>query len=90
MRSADLLCPGALVVILAGLLFTAMHSSPRAHGAEPILGGTGPLRVGAGLPKRPYSCRLLDAGERKCAFGQCDKREIERLRKECLRDGGRP
>ena len=40
--------------------------------------------------QRPYSCRLLDDEQRKCAFGQCDAREIERLRKECLRDGGRP
>ena len=23
-------------------------------------------------------------------FGQCDQRVIDRLRKECLRDGGRP
>jgi hypothetical protein len=41
-------------------------------------------------PPRPYSCRLLDDAERKCAFGQCDQRELARLRKECLRDGGRP
>jgi hypothetical protein len=38
----------------------------------------------------PYSCRQLYEAEHKCGFGQCDKREIERLRKECLRDGGRP
>jgi hypothetical protein len=36
MKSSDLLALGALVVILAGLLFTAMHSTPRAHGAEPL------------------------------------------------------
>jgi hypothetical protein len=40
--------------------------------------------------QRPYSCRLLDEAERQCAFGQCDQRVIDRLRKECLRDGGRP
>jgi hypothetical protein len=34
MKSADLLFLGALVVILAGVLFTAMHSIPRARGAE--------------------------------------------------------
>jgi hypothetical protein len=84
MKSAHRLALGALIVILAGLLFTAMHSIPRAHGAEPIL--TGPIRVGAPLPQRPYSCRLVDAAERKCAFGQCDKREIERLKKECPPD----
>jgi hypothetical protein len=36
MKSADLLSLGALIVILAGLLFTAMHSTPRAHGAETL------------------------------------------------------
>jgi hypothetical protein len=41
-------------------------------------------------PERPYSCRLYDDSERKCAFGACDQREIARLRRECLRDGGRP
>jgi hypothetical protein len=39
-------------------------------------------------PQRPYSCRLLHDEQRKCAFGACDQRTIERLRKECLRDGG--
>jgi hypothetical protein len=40
--------------------------------------------------QRPYSCRLLDDEQRKCAFGPCDARTLDRLRKECLRDGGRP
>jgi hypothetical protein len=44
----------------------------------------------AGELQRPYSCRLLDDAERQCAFGQCDARLLERLRRECLRDGGRP
>lgn len=38
----------------------------------------------------PYSCRLLYAEQKKCAFGSCDKRTLERLRDECLRAGGRP
>jgi hypothetical protein len=39
----------------------------------------------------PYSCRLLYDEQKKCAFDpHCDKRVIERLTKECLRDGGRP
>jgi hypothetical protein len=38
----------------------------------------------------PYSCRLLYDEQKKCAFGACDKRVIERLTRECLRDGGRP
>ena len=61
-------------VIIASLLFSALYIPP-AHGAE---------------PGRPYSCRLLDDAQRKCAFGACDARETDRLRKECLRDGGRP
>jgi len=40
--------------------------------------------------QRPYSCRLFDDEQRKCAFGSCDKRTVHRLRNECLRDGGRP
>jgi hypothetical protein len=46
--------------------------------------------IAAEAPQRPYSCRLLDDEQRKCAFGSCDARTVERLRKECLRDGGRP
>jgi hypothetical protein len=38
----------------------------------------------------PRGCQLLDAEQRKCAFGPCDKRTVERLRNECLRDRGRP
>ena len=44
----------------------------------------------AGPEQRPYSCRLLDDEQKKCAFGSCDARTLDRLRKECLRDGGRP
>jgi hypothetical protein len=32
---------------------------------------------------------LTDDEQRKCAFGSCDKRVVERLTRECLRDGGR-
>jgi hypothetical protein len=38
----------------------------------------------------PYSCRLLYDEQKKCAFGSCNKQVIDRLTKECLRDGGRP
>jgi hypothetical protein len=44
----------------------------------------------AEVPREPYSCRLLYDEQRKCAFGSCDARTVERLRNECLRDGGRP
>jgi hypothetical protein len=49
-----------------------------------------PARAAPAEPSRPYSFRLFDDEQRKCAFGSCDARAIERLRKECLRDGGRP
>ena len=38
--------------------------------------------------QRPFSCRLLIAEQRKCAFESCDQRTVERLKRECLRDGG--
>ena len=44
--------------------------------------------IAAEPERRPYSCRLLDDEQRKCAFGSCDARTLSRLRKECLRDGG--
>jgi hypothetical protein len=50
----------------------------------------GAAPASAAEPDRPYSCRLFDDEQRKCAFGSCDARTVERLRKECLRDGGRP
>jgi hypothetical protein len=41
-------------------------------------------------PREPYSCRLFADEQKKCAFGSCDQRTIERLKRECIRDGGRP
>jgi hypothetical protein len=41
-------------------------------------------------PNEPYSCRLFADEQRKCAFGSCDQRTLERLKRECVRDGGRP
>ena len=39
----------------------------------------------------PPSCELLLEEQRKCALGvACDKQAIARLRRLCLRDGGRP
>jgi hypothetical protein len=38
----------------------------------------------------PYSCRLYYDEQKKCAFGSCDRRALDRLKNECLRDGGRP
>ena len=49
-----------------------------------VLGQADPPR------ERPYSCRLYDDEQKKCAFGSCDTRTVERLKRECLRYGGRP
>jgi hypothetical protein len=54
-----------------------------------ICGGLA-VRAARGEPPPPYSCRLLYDEQKKCAFGGCDKRVVERLTRECLRDGGRP
>jgi len=55
-----------------------------------LIGASPALAAPAQPEQRPYSCRLLDDEQRKCAFGSCDARTLDRLRKECLRDGGRP
>jgi hypothetical protein len=52
--------------------------------------GSGDIVLTAAEPQRPYSCRQFDDARRQCAFGQCDQRLLQRLEKECLRDGGRP
>jgi hypothetical protein len=65
-----------LLAIVNALLMVVMAASASASAAPP--------------EQRPYSCRLLDDEQRKCAFGACDARTVDRLRKECLRDGGRP
>jgi hypothetical protein len=45
-------------------------------------------------PDDPYSCRRYREAERKCAYntiGKCvTQSEVDRLRQEYLRDGGRP
>jgi hypothetical protein len=38
------------------------------------------------VPPAPYSCHQLYDEQKKCAFGACDKRVIDRLTKKCLRD----
>jgi hypothetical protein len=49
---------------------------------------TSPWPAATGPPREPYSCRLQRDEARKCAFGACDQRVIERLDRERLRDGG--
>jgi hypothetical protein len=65
------------VAAALALAFLGIAATPPAVANEP-------------LPPAPYSCRLLYDEQRKCAFGGCDARTVERLHKECLRDGGRP
>jgi len=48
----------------------------------------GPAQAEQRQSREPYSCRLLDDEQRKCGYGNCDHRAVERLRRECLRDGG--
>jgi hypothetical protein len=47
-------------------------------------------QVGPPTPERPNSCSLYDAEQKKCASGSRDAGTVERLKGECLRDGGRP
>jgi hypothetical protein len=71
----------ALRAFLAGLLAAAfVFLVMRAFAAQRVDGSS-----------EPYSCQLLHQEQRKCAFNsQCDRRTIERLTRECLRDGGHP
>lgn len=39
--------------------------------------------------KDPNSCRQYYEVEHNCASGNCEARVQERLKRECLRDGGR-
>ena len=49
-----------------------------------------PAARAAEQQRPPYSCRQLYEEQKKCGFGSCDARVTERLKRECLRDGGRP
>ena len=40
-------------------------------------------------PREPYSCRLYVDASRQCGVGNCDDRRLHRLKRECLRQGGR-
>ena len=51
-----------------------------------------PARAAEPAPEQPTppSCQLLLEEQRRCAMGAaCDKQAIARLRRKCLRDGGR-
>jgi hypothetical protein len=62
-----------------------------------ILAGVALALIAAVSPARaaqqhlpPISRRRLHDEQKKCAFRACDRRVVERLRRECLHDGGRP
>jgi hypothetical protein len=80
---------GTLMVVVATLLFAALHYIPPAHGAE-LTNSIGVLAADSAAPREPYSCRLFADAQRQCAFGNCDDRRQQRLRRECVCDGGRP
>jgi hypothetical protein len=42
-----------------------------------LLTAASPALAAPPAPERPYSCRLLDDSERKCAFAACDQGERE-------------
>jgi hypothetical protein len=49
------------------------------------------MAAGADSREPLYYCRVLCDEQKKCAFDpHCDQQVIERLKRECLRDGGRP
>ena len=58
-----------------------------------LLASPVPSAMAAGADSREplYYCRVLCDEQKKCAFDpHCDQQVIERLKRECLRDGGRP
>jgi hypothetical protein len=65
-----------ILVAVCALFFLAMQIWPPTYSQTP--------------PREPYSCRLFADAQRQCAFGNCDERRQQRLRRECVRDGGRP
>jgi hypothetical protein len=77
---------GTVTTIILNRLSAAPISAPAPRASL----GAADIVLAGSPPQRPYSCRLLDDADRQCAFGQCDTRLLERLQRECLRDGGRP
>jgi hypothetical protein len=72
----------ATAIILNRLSATAISAPATRTSLEPA-------NIVLTAAERPYSCRLFDDEQRKSAFGSSDARTVDRLRKECLRDGGR-
>ena len=77
----------AVALAAAALIFSVLQARPAPLTAVPHANAEALILADE---DRPYSCRLFDDEQRKCAFGSCDMRTVDRLRNECLRDGGRP
>jgi hypothetical protein len=60
--------------------------------APPLIGAS-LLLASMQEKEEPYSCRMYHEAERKCSYntiGKCYlQSEVDRLRQQCLRDGGR-
>jgi hypothetical protein len=90
---------GGMLIVAVAILLTGMGTvttiilnrlAATAISAPATRTSLEPANIVLTAAERPYSCRLLDDEQRKCAFGSCDVRTVDRLCKECLRDGGRP
>jgi hypothetical protein len=84
---------GAQAVALAagGLIFLIVQARPPA--APPVKPAVLLVADSGSKPfakQPPYSCQLFHAEQLKCAFGACDARALDRLKRACLRDGGQP
>ena len=53
----------------------------------PLFAGLITIPPAADEPE-PMSCKQLRAQQKQCALDGCDARALERLRKQCLQDGG--
>jgi hypothetical protein len=86
---AALFAAQAVALTAAGVILTLVQ---RAHAPAPAPShaSAAGIVLAADTQLSPYSCRLLYDEQKKCAFESCDRRVVERLRNECLRDGGRP
>ena len=78
----------AVALAAAGLIFAVIQARPAAVPPRVPPSKAAAFVLTADQP--PYPCRLLYDEQRKCAFGACDARALDRLKRECLRDGGRP
>jgi hypothetical protein len=84
----------AVILAAAALALVILQAPPRAAPSVPSTpaphASAAPVGMVLAADSEPYSCRLFADAQRQCAFGNCDDRQLQRLRRECIRDGGRP